>query len=137
MKFSQISNRNPITKKAHARQRLWQITLPLVVGVIVVIALLVLASLAGTAQASRWADISLIFLLIPVMVISLIFLVLGAGLVYALVRVLQVIPAFAFRVQNLFTLIEDRVRTGANLAAEPIIRVSSWLAAIRTLRREL
>lgn len=137
MKFSQFSSRNPITKRAHARQRLWQIILPLVIGVIAAIALLVLAGLAGAAQTSRWADISLIFLVIPVMVVSLIFLALGAGLIYALVRVLQVIPTFAFRAQNLFTLIEDRVRTGANLAAEPIIRVSSWLAAIRTLRREL
>jgi hypothetical protein len=71
------------------------------------------------------------------MVVSLLFLAIFAGSIYALMRILRIVPPFALRVQNLFSKIEQRVRRGANIAVEPILRIESWLAALRALRREL
>jgi hypothetical protein len=110
---------------------------PIFAGLVLVVFFAVLAGLAGPAETSRWADISLIFLLIPVMVVSLLFLAIFAGSIYALMRILRIVPPFALRVQNLFSKIEQRVRRGANIAVEPILRIESWLAALRALRREL
>lgn len=137
MKSSQFMDRNPVTRRAHARQKLWQITFPLLLGVILALVFAVLAGLAQADNASRWADISLIFLLIPVMLVSLLFLVILAALVYLMVRVLKFVPPVALKVQNIFAQVEQRVRTGADLAVEPILRLQGWLAALRALRREI
>lgn len=137
MKSPQFLDRNPVAQRSHARQKLWQIMLPIFAGLVLVVFFAVLAGLAGPAEASRWADISLIFLLIPVMFVSLLFLAIFAGSIYAFMRILRIIPPFALRVQNLFSKIEQQVRRGANLAVEPIIRIESWWAALRALRREL
>jgi MFS superfamily sulfate permease-like transporter len=112
---------------------LWQITLPLVLGVVVVLALAVLAGLAGEAEASLWADISVIFLLIPTMLVALLFLLLVAGLIYVLLRLLKILPRYGLIAQNFVYKVEHRARSGANLAAEPILRYHSFVAAVRTL----
>lgn len=130
-------HRNPVTQRAHSRQKLWQIIFPLILGVILALVFGVLAGLAQSDSASRWADISLIFLLIPVMVVSVLFLAILAALVYLMIRVLRFVPPVALKVQNVFAQVEQRIRTGSNLAVEPILRVQSWLASLRALRREL
>ena len=130
-------NRNPVTQRAHSRQKLWQITFPLLLGVILALVFAVLAGLAQSESASRWADISLIFLLIPVMVVLILFLAILAALVYLMIRVLRFVPPVALKVQNIFAQVEQRIRTGSDLAVEPILRVQSWLASLRALRREL
>jgi hypothetical protein len=114
---------------------LWQITLPLVLGVVVVLVLAVFAGLASEAEASLWADISVIFLLIPTMFVALLFLLLVAGFIYVLLRLLKVVPGYARVVQNFVYKVEHRARSGANLAAEPIYRYHSFIAAVRTLFR--
>jgi hypothetical protein len=130
---SPLPERNPVTHKTHGRQVLWQITLPLVLGVVVVLALAVLAGLAGEAEASLWADISVIFLLIPTMLVALLFLLLVAGLIYVLLRLLKILPRYGLIAQNFVYKVEHRARSGANLAAEPILRYHSFVAAVRTL----
>jgi predicted PurR-regulated permease PerM len=137
IELPQKSARNPATQKAHAHQTMWQITVPLVIGVLVAIAFAVLAGLAGSAEASRWADISLIFLIIPAMLATLLFVVLFAALNYGLLRVLKYLPPLARQVQEVFSQVERRVRTGADMAAEPILRIQSVLAAARSLRQQL
>ena len=135
--LSQKSTRNPVTQKAHARQTFWQITVPLAIGVLVAIALAVLAGFAGEEGASRWADISLIFLIVPTMVVTLLFVVLFVALNYGLLRALKYLPSLAYRVQDIFSQAEQRVRIGADMAAEPILRIGSVLAAVRSLREQL
>jgi hypothetical protein len=132
---SPLPERNPVTHKAHGRQVLWQITLPLALGVVAVLVLAVLAGLASEAEAGLWADISIIFLLIPTMFVALLFLLLVAGIIYALLRLLQILPRYALIAQNFVYKVEHRARSGANLAAEPILRYHSFVAAVRTLFR--
>lgn len=132
-----LPERNPETQKAHSRQVLWQITLPIAIGVIVALVFAVLATMAGPAEASLWADISLIFILIPLMVVSLMFIALFAAMGYGVYRLLQILPGYARRGQDLALKLEQRVRTGSDLAVEPILRVHSWRASIRALRRNL
>jgi ABC-type dipeptide/oligopeptide/nickel transport system permease component len=137
IRLPQKSERNPVTQRAHGRQTMWQIVLPLVIGAFAAIALGVLAGLAGADQTSRWADISLIFMIVPALLATLLFVVLFAGLNYGLFRVLKAIPPLARRVQDVFGQVEQRIRTGADMAAEPFLRIQSLLAAARSLRQQL
>jgi heme/copper-type cytochrome/quinol oxidase subunit 2 len=125
---SALPERNPLTHEAHSHQVLWQITIPIVLGSLVVLALAVLAGISGPAEASLWADISLIFLIIPAMLISVVFLFLFAALIYGL---------YARQAQDIVYKVEQRVKSGSDLVAEPVIRTQAFLARIRVLGRKL
>ena len=134
---SALPERNPLTHEAHSHQVLWQITIPIILGSLVVLALAVLAGISGPAEASLWADISLIFLIIPAMLISVVFLFLFAALIYGLFKLLKIIPPYARQAQDIVYKVEQRVKSGSDLVAEPVIRTQAFLARIRVLGRKL
>ena len=69
-----------------------QIILPMVLTVILFIALIVLINIAtfrDNGDVERWAAVSTIWIVIPIIIGLLIFLALLVGLVYLLARLLQ------------------------------------------------
>jgi uncharacterized Tic20 family protein len=136
-KFSSAKERNPVTQEAHRKQVFWQITVPLVIVVIVILALAVLVAAGSPQGASLWADISLIWLIIPVMIISLILLALLAGLAFAVIWLLRTIPGYAMQAQNFMIMITGQVERLGDLIVEPILRVNAFLASLQALGRSL
>jgi hypothetical protein len=134
---SQKHQRNPYTHEAHRRQSFWQILLPLIVFILVILAGAVIVSTSPAEKASTWADISLIFLILPTMfgfgVLALVTFV----LVYAMGKALQIIPFGFYRVQDFFYRLNRRVRVISNQVVEPVMRIHSALEGTRTLRRAL
>lgn len=132
-----------MTHKLHRRETIWQISIPLIVSVLIILGLGIWAIVVVTqgGDVSQAADTSLIFLLIPVLILSLIPLVLLGFLVYGMVRVLRFLPPKFYLVQEIFLKVQERVQQGANIAAEPVLRLSStgagWQTLKRTLRRAL
>jgi hypothetical protein len=135
--FPFAKRRNPVTLQAHRKQVLWQITVPLVIAAIVILILAVLVATGSPQGASLWADIALIWLLIPIMIASLIILVLLAGLVYAVIWLVRTIPAYALQVQNFMIMIASQVERLGNMLVEPIMRASAFLASLQALGRSL
>ena len=85
--------RNPVTREKHRREVFWQITIPLVIALIIVIALAILIPVVGTHDSvSQWADVSLIWLIVPQMFLALITLLILIVLVYVLAGLLKVLP---------------------------------------------
>ena len=131
-----LQQRNPITYQAHRRQAFWQIYLPLIVFTILVIATIVLVIIASNEQVSKWADISLIFVISITMVA---FLVVIVGLAFSVVytrRLLRATPYFFFNAQRFIYLVEIRVKRASNAAVEPILRISGFFAGAGALRRK-
>lgn len=134
--------RNPITHKLHRREMTWQVILPLTLGILIILGLGIWAivTVAQGGDVSRAADTSLIFLLIPVLILSLIPLVLLGGLVYGMVRLLTFLPPMFYTVQGFLLRVQERVQQGADIAAEPVLRINSigagWQAIKRALRRK-
>jgi len=125
--------RNPKTYAAHKGEVFWQITLPLLMFGIIVLALcvaVVWAGSVGVGEVSRWADVSLIWLLLPWLFVALLFLAILVGLV-----VLAKLPPLARQAQDTLVKINSQVTRTANVMAEPIIRIHSLLASWRALRR--
>ncbi len=132
----QPQERNPVTREAHRRQVLWQISLPFGVGILLILALAgltVLSALGGGAGVSRWADISLIWLILPMIVFTLILLAIVAGLVYLIVKLISVLPGSAFKVQELMASWQEKIRSASDKAAQPVIRVGGFWAGVRKL----
>ncbi len=128
--------RNPITYEAHRRQAFWQIYLPLIVFGVLAIVAIVVALFAENQAASKWADISLIYMISLAMVMFLIVIVGLVILAYFTRRLLKATPFFFFDVQRYTYLIEIRVKRVSNAAAEPFLRLNSYIAGARALRRK-
>jgi hypothetical protein len=130
--------RNPETMAAHRREVFRQITLPTLIGLIILFALVFLviyASVSGNSEISRWADVSLIWLLLPSILFALLFLVILIGLTYGLTRLLHVLPFFAYRMQLFIFKIQTRIKSGSDSVVEPILKINSFMARARRLLR--
>ena len=132
-----LPERNPKTHKAHNREVFYQITLPMVFGIVTALLLAVLATQAAASTVSTWADISLIMMIIPTMIVFLLFLVLTAGTIYLMIRLLPLIPPYARFAQDWFAYISFRVRFGADKSVEPFLRIHSFMASVRAFKRNL
>ena len=131
-----LKQRNPITHQAHRQQAFWQIYFPLIVFTILVVTAIVLAIVASNEQVSKWADLSLIFI-ISVTIVA--FLVVTVGLVVSIVytrRLLKATPYFFFEAQRFIYLVEIRVKRVSSVAVEPILRVNSFFAGVGAIRRK-
>lgn len=129
--------RNPLTQQRHRRELFWQVTLPLSLAGLVLLALAVLSGLASSAQASVWADISLIWLIIPMLALCL-FAFLGVvSLAYGVIRLIAVLPYYAQKIQDFFRLVSVRVAHLCDLLSKPVLRVQSLNASVRRLGRAM
>ena len=130
--------RNPKTHAEHKREVFWQITLPLVIGILLMLAALgaIIFSVAQpVTDVGRWADVSLVWMIAPSLVFALIILVIMIGLVYAISRLLGIIPRYALIIHLFFERIKGKVSQLTNLMVEPILRINSaWAAARRAGR---
>ncbi len=136
-KITLPQERNPVTHLRHRREVFWQITLPIVLGIIVILLLAFLVTRIGVDQASVWADISLIWLIVPVMIVTLISLVFLAASIYLNVRVLQVLPFYSRLVQEWFASLSVQVGRFNNVAVEPVMRIQALKASIGSLGRNV
>lgn len=132
--------RNPVTYEMHKREVFRQITLPLAIGLVFLLAAcvaLVYFSFWGNLDASRLADTSLIWLILPMLFVLLIFLAVTAGLAYALIWAINKLPPVFLKIYNLFVRIGAVVRKASDAAVEPVLKVEGMRASWRTLWRRL
>jgi hypothetical protein len=87
-------------------------------------------------DTSKLAATSTIWLVAPMLLISLIFLALLVGVIYLLTLLLSKTPPFARRVQDFFTLLQFQVRRYADRAVEPVLRLEAFFASLGALRRK-
>jgi len=130
--------RNPSTHKAHRREVGWQIVLPLTCGSLIILGLAIW-TVVGTIQGgnvSQPADTSLIFLLIPTMIIAIIPLALLAGLAYGIITLNKILPQYFFKAHEAMRKVQDGIQIGTDKLVEPIIRLESMLAALTVLKRK-
>jgi len=138
-KPSRLPERNPVTHARHRKDVFWQITVPFglfFLLILLLIAGVIWAGFAGIDQVSRWADISLIWLLIPVIGLSLLVLAVTVGMVVGLGKLLQVLPRAMHLVQQYFWLAESQVKRVADKLVEPVLKIHSFLAGAGALRRK-
>jgi len=129
----QIPERHPSYQK-HQRQFWTQIILPMILAALVVIAVAVLVGIATfgvNGDAPRWAAISTIWLVMPVMFFGLLFLAVVAGLIYLLARTLKVMPPYTSKAQYYTYQVSGIIKQVSDGMAKPIFFFESVLASIK------
>lgn len=131
------SERSSEAEQKHRREVLLQITLPLVIFGLIILALAVFAASGGPGNASRWASVSLIWLLIPLILIAFIFLIILGGLAFGVTRLIGVLPGYTHQVQDFFDRIGELVQQGSDKVVEPFLRAQSFIASVQAVKKNL
>ena len=131
--------RNPITTQKHRHEVFWQITVPVTLGgsLLLLIAIgVVVAYFTSTGDIAKWANTSVIILLVPAMFIGVILIAVSAGMVYLVTRTLSEAPYLARRVQDISVLITLRINKVSDASAEPFLRLHQFSAGVRAFWRK-
>mgnify|MGYP007066199150 CR=1 FL=1 len=129
-------SKRTVSYQAHRRQFIWQILIPIIVALLLVIAASVVAATRNSGTASLWADISMIWLLIPVLFFSFLFFILLAGLIYALAVLLKITPNYTYQVQQMIYRVKQAIKRGADFATKPVFFIEEISARIKRIFRD-
>jgi hypothetical protein len=129
--------RNPLTHRRHKKEVLWQITVPMLVGSVILLALAALAVGIVPGDARRWADISMIWLMVPVMLVTLLSLLFLAGSIYAVMRLIVVLPKYSYQALGWLLLLGLQLQRLNDRLVEPFLRMHMLSASMKTLGRRV
>ena len=138
MKEPQQPERNPKTHQAHKRETFWQITFPLIVGLVfvLILATLILVAATGDGRLAQAADAALVFLIIPLMLFTLIFTIIFAAVAFGIIKLNDVLPIYSKQAQDAFARVRQQVQLGSDKAVEPILKIQSFFASLGALKRK-
>lgn len=124
--------RNRQTEAVHTHETFWQIYFPLGVGLVIVIgagALSVWAAASrGSGSVRVWADVSLVFVMLQVMLVVLPLLIVFGGLAWAIGYLLGVLPPYFKIAQDYTALASRRVEWAMRYVIEPVLQIKSAVA---------
>lgn len=134
---NQISRRLPepnlATRGRHQRQVFWQVLFPVILFTLIMVFLAVLVSLSGMGQVQRFSDISIIFLVLPSFITGILILVIFAGIIFLLARILGILPPYFRVAQNFLERITAVFKKAADTSATPVILIESIFAGMKAV----
>lgn len=127
---------NHFSYQNHRRQFWLQILLPVLLAILLVVVVAVFAGLATFGEdgdSARWAAISTIWLVIPVMGFGLFFLLALAGLIYFLAWVLRGLPPYSAKAQYHTKRAAFTIRQFSDQAVKPVLFLKGIAASLKAL----
>lgn len=131
---AQLPHPEHYSYQLHRKQRNTQIILPIILSVVMLVGLIVLISISTFNQGGdvgRWAAISTIWIIIPILVAGLITLLVLIGLIYLMARALQGLPYYTGIAQDYVYKARGYIIRGADMAVKPILALDGWLESIK------
>lgn len=122
--------------KRHRKELAWQIIVPVVLSAILIVGMIVLVNVAtfrDNGDVGRWAAISTIWIVIPIMVAGLIFLIILGGIIYLLKYLLQVAPTYTGQAQDFVHKIARYIERVADAIVKPVIALDGIGASMKRL----
>lgn len=124
---------NHSTRRAHRREILWQVLLPIIVGLVLAAGLVYLLVASGPGQVERGAQIAAILMTVPLVLLGL---GLAIGLLWlnsSLNKLVRWVPARSYRLQQIAEGLNKGARRVSHLLEQPFLTVESWGASINKL----
>lgn len=116
--------------RKHRRQTIRQIILPVILSGLTLAGMIVWISIAAFKQGrdvGRWAAISTIWVVIPMLVAGLVALAILGGLIYLMARLLRALPYYTGIAQDYVFLARGYIIRGADMIVKPILALNGWL----------
>jgi hypothetical protein len=130
--------RNPKTHAEHRREVFWQITLPMLLGILLILAvvgLIIFLTIQPVTDVGRWADVSLIWLILPSLFLAFLLLIILIAFIVLVSYILRLIPPYALIVQLYIEQFKGKLAQIFNLSVEPILRMKTIWTAVRYATR--
>jgi hypothetical protein len=118
----------------HRKQVRWQIILPVVLTALFVIGVFVMlyiATFRGNGDVSRWAQVSTIWIVIPIMIGMVIFFALLLGMIYLIMKLLNIAPTYTGLAQDYVNKAAVYIKRGTDMAVKPIFAIDGLGASIK------
>ena len=118
----------------HRQQRTTQIILPVVISVLLMIGIIVLigfATFTSNGDVGRWAAISTIWIIIPLLLVGMILLAILIGLIYLMARALGALPYYTGIAQDYVYKARGYIIRAADMATMPIIAIEGYIENIK------
>lgn len=119
------------------RRELWtKMLVPMLVAVAVIVAVATLTGIAtfrDNGEVSRWAAISTIWIVIPIMGAGLLLLLVFIAILYGMARLLALIPTYTGQAQKIVWRIEGAIERGADMAVKPVFALEGITATLKRL----
>lgn len=120
----------------HRRQFAWQILIPMLVFALLALGAAGFLSLSGVAGTRHLADVAVIWLALPLLVIGLAGILVLGGLVYLLARLLGIAPEYTGKAHKIIRQVAARISLLADKAVIPVVKINEVLAALQALKRK-
>ncbi|MFN8412285.1 MAG: hypothetical protein U0Z26_07850 [Anaerolineales bacterium] len=120
--------------QVHRKQVVRQVILPVIIASLLLIGLVVLICFATFNQGGdvgRWAAISTIWIVIPLLLVGLILLVLLIGLIYLMARALGGLPYYTGIAQDYVYKAQGYIVRGAEMVVKPVAAMGGWIEYIK------
>lgn len=114
-----------------------QVYLPLSLSTLVLAALVAWLWVGGVGDTGTWADVALILLLAPALLIGLVILAVFIALAILIGRLIGLIPEPAHRAHVIICRIERETSRGVDMALRPLLTLSALWAAIKAIGKGL
>ena len=114
----------------HRRQVMRQVLLPVVLSALALVGMIVWISIATFKQGGdveRWAAVSTIWVIIPMLLGGLVVLAILGALIYGMARLLNATPYYTGIAQEYVILARGYIVRGADMAVKPILKLNEWL----------
>jgi len=119
-------------KEPAAGSGFWQIIFPTIIGTIVILLVCVWVVIdVGAGNITRFAELSTVLLVIPVLFFSLISLFVLGALIYLVVRLMHGLPSITSRILEFLEKIREVVGKISNFVVKPVIQPTAILRGIR------
>lgn len=128
-------NKRPSLER-HRREKIWQIQVPLIIGILLILAVGVIVVLTAARTStggavSQWADTSAIWLILPVIMFAILGIMVLTGLIYLIARIIKILPSYADLVHGYAGQVAAKVSLVTRKIASPFIAVKSTRAGIK------
>ena len=133
-----LRSEDHLSYQAHRKQVWQQILLPILLTTVIfiaVIALIINNSMRGNSDVGRWAAMSTIWILLPVLMAGFIFLIILGALIYLMLRLINIIPQYSYQAQRIFHRIESGAKTISKMARKPTLLAQALTQELGTLTK--
>ncbi len=131
---AQLPHPEHYSYQLHRKQRVTQIILPMVVSALVLvgmIALVIFSTFKSDGDVSRWAAISTIWIVIPILFAGLVLIAILVGLVYLMARALDALPHYTGLAQDYVSIARSYIIRGADMAVKPVISLHGFIENVK------
>jgi len=123
--------------RSYRQQRFWQIILPIVLFSLLIVAAGGFTIIADGGLNRLWADVSIIWLVAPLLLLALLCLVVLIGMIYLLYKLTIGTPRITRKVQTIFIRIEQETCRASNSVVKPVIWIHQFHSGRKSLIRKI